>query len=365
MKVIIIGAGPVGSYTGYLLARSGHDVSIYEEHSEIGLPIQCTGLLTKDFDQFNISKESFLINTLRKVEVNSPHEQAKIKVKEYLVCRQKFDRHIAKLARNAGAKFFLKHSFIKRNENKIVIQNNKTKKEEEFSPDIIIAADGPLSKTAKAYGLYYNKRKNYYGIQATIKGNFNDKCYKTFFGKEICPDFFAWIVPESKTIARVGLASRKSPKVYFYKFIKKNDFKVMEIQAGTIPIYNPKQKLQRGNCYVVGDSSSFVKATTLGGIIPGMKQAQVLVKCIKKKKKKYEKEIRPLKRRLRLHLLVRKIIDQFSDKDWDKLVKIIEKKSIQDILSKHTREKLFPILVKCLIKEPKLIYYSKYLIKII
>ena len=362
MRIIIIGAGPIGCYSGYLLASSGHNVSIYEEHSEIGLPIQCTGLLTKDFDQFNIPTEKFLINKLEEVEINSPNQQAKIKVKEYLICRQKFDRHIANLAINAGAKTFTNHSFIKRNNNKIVIRNNKTKQELELSPDIVIAADGPLSKTARAYGLYNNKRKNYYGIQATVKGEFDAKSYKTFFGKAICPDFFAWIVPESKNVARVGLASRKSPKIYFDKFIKKNGFKVIGIQAGTIPIYHPKQKLQKDNCYVVGDASGFVKATTLGGIIPGMQQAKILVNCINQNKN-YEDGVKSLKRKMKLHLLVRKVVDQFSDKDWDKLVRIIGKKRIHKILSKHTRESLFPILLKCLIKEPRLIYFSKYLIK--
>ena len=38
--ITIIGGGPAGSYTGYLLAKKGFDVSIYEEHAEIGNPIQ-------------------------------------------------------------------------------------------------------------------------------------------------------------------------------------------------------------------------------------------------------------------------------------------------------------------------------------
>ncbi|MBT4805454.1 NAD(P)-binding protein [Candidatus Woesearchaeota archaeon] len=29
MKIAIIGAGPIGCYAGYLLAKSGHNVSIY------------------------------------------------------------------------------------------------------------------------------------------------------------------------------------------------------------------------------------------------------------------------------------------------------------------------------------------------
>ena len=39
MDIAIIGAGPIGCYAGYLLAKNGHTVSIYENHPQIGLPI--------------------------------------------------------------------------------------------------------------------------------------------------------------------------------------------------------------------------------------------------------------------------------------------------------------------------------------
>ncbi|MEM4264021.1 MAG: NAD(P)-binding protein, partial [Candidatus Woesearchaeota archaeon] len=42
--ISIIGAGPVGSFAAYLLAKAGFEVSIFEEHEKIGLPVQCTGL---------------------------------------------------------------------------------------------------------------------------------------------------------------------------------------------------------------------------------------------------------------------------------------------------------------------------------
>ena len=91
MKIVIIGAGPIGSYAGYLLAKSGHDVNIYERKKEIGSPIQCTGLLTADFDQFGLDKSYFLENSITKIEVNSINNQLIINNKEYLVCRKKFD----------------------------------------------------------------------------------------------------------------------------------------------------------------------------------------------------------------------------------------------------------------------------------
>ena len=54
MKIAVIGAGPIGGYAASLFAKAGHQVSIYEEHATVGCPIQCTGLLTSDFDQFQL-----------------------------------------------------------------------------------------------------------------------------------------------------------------------------------------------------------------------------------------------------------------------------------------------------------------------
>jgi digeranylgeranylglycerophospholipid reductase len=122
MEIAIIGGGPVGCYCAYLLAKSGHNVSVYEEHKEIGSPVQCTGLLTSDFDQFAIPMKSFLINSFSEVEINSPHVNVSLKQKEYLVCRKKFDNCLAKMASTEGANLFLGHSFQSKEGKYIVIK---------------------------------------------------------------------------------------------------------------------------------------------------------------------------------------------------------------------------------------------------
>ena len=359
MKIAIIGAGPIGCYAGYLLAKSGHNVSIYERKKEIGLPIQCTGLLTADFDQFGFDKSSFLVNTFSEIEINSPKQQLILKGKEYLVCRKKFDNYLANLALKAGAKIFFNSSFLRREkENQIIVTENG--EEKILSPEVVIAADGPLSGVAKAYDFYDLKRKHYYGIQAVVRGNFNPQRYQTYFGKETCPDLFAWIVPESKDIARVGLATTKNPRFYFDKFMLGKDFSVMEMQAGTIPLYHPKQKMVRDNCYLLGDASGYVKATTLGGIIPGMKQAQVLVDCIDNKKD-YGIELKKLRKRMNLHLRLRRVMNKFSDKDWDCVVKLLGQEKVREVFEKHTRENPFPLVMKTLLKEPRFLKFVKYL----
>lgn len=362
MQITIIGAGPLGCYAGCLLAKSGHQVSIYENHSEIGQPIQCTGLLTTDFDQFNIPKDSFLINTFQKIEVFSPNRRIELKQKEYLVCRKKFDNYFADLAKAAGAQIFLNHSFLRKEGEKLAVKDNNNHSEKRIKPEIIIAADGALSSVAKAYGFYHPLRQNYFGLQAVVEGRFNRDAYQTYFGTETCPDLFAWIVPESDTKARVGLATTKNSRKYFDDFIRQHHFDIVEMQAGTIPLFHPQQQLKKDNCYLLGDAAGFVKATTLGGLIPGMKQAEILVDCLCNDKD-YEEQVAFLKKRLKLHLRIRKFLNRFSDDDWDRLLTYIDQPRISKVLEKqkHTRENPAPLVSEILLKEPRFLYFLKYL----
>ncbi len=360
MNIAIIGAGPIGCYAGYRLAKSGHSVDIYEKKAEIGLPVQCTGIITADLDKFGFLLEEFLVNRVNKIDVFTPHQTLSTKQKDYIICRKKFDNYLASLARKAGARIHLNHFFLQKEGDNIIIKDLINNQQKIIIPQIIIAADGPLSPTAKAYGFYHPKRTNYYGIQATVEGSFAPDTVKTYFGNDVCPGLFAWIVPESATIARVGLASGKNSKYYFDQFMRKNDFTVKEIQAGTIPLYHPKQKLRKGNCYLVGDAASFVKATTLGGIIPGLKQAEILVECLNQGKD-YEKELRPLRREMNLHLRIQRIISRFSDKDWDKLAFYINQPKIKELFERYSRDEPIPLVAKALWKEPRFLRFGKYL----
>ena len=134
------------------------------------------------------------------------------------------------------------------------------------------------------------------------------------------------------------------------------------MQAGTIPVYHPKQKLVKENCYLLGDAAGYVKATTLGGLVPGLKQAEILADCLENGKD-YEMEVKPLAKKLKLHLMIRKIFDKFSNKDWDKLVGYVAKPSVQKVFEKYTRDNPIPLVTMALLKEPRFLLFGKYLFK--
>lgn len=348
--ISIIGAGPVGSYLAYLLAKNNQEVHIFEEHKDIGKPISCTGLLTEDIYKLISLPKNIIANTTNKAIIRSKNNSTIIPTKEIIVFRDKFDKYLLNLAIKAGAKLHKNHKYESFKNNTIHF-----KKQTPFKTKILIGADGPNSQVARTNNLTKN-RKFYIGIQARVKINTPGNTYQAFFGKDF-PNFFGWIVPENNNTARVGIAAKHNPNLIFNNFLKQLNIKsIIEKQGGLIPIYNKKQIFQKNNIYLIGDAATTVKATTGGGLIPSLKSAKILTNCIIKKLN-FNKEIRPIKTSLNTHLIIRNILNNFNDKDYNLLIKYTNQKKIKSILNNNSRESPLLLLIKLAIAEPRFLRF--------
>jgi geranylgeranyl reductase family protein len=356
MEINIIGAGPIGSYTAYLLSKKGYQVNLFEEHQQIGKPIQCTGLLTQSINKFIKLKKQFLLNIIKHIELVSPsNKRAIINKKELVIDRTTFDQYLINLAQNNGSQLYLNHKFIGKKDNFLIFKNKgKTIK---IKKSITIGADGPLSPTAKAFK-FPNQNQFYYGFQAIIRGNFDPTTYQVNFSQKIAPGFFSWIVPEDTQTARIGLATTQKNSFYFNQLIKRYKKKIISLQGGLIPVYNHNIKTQHQNTYLIGDAATQVKATTGGGIIPGLESAHQLVKAITQNQNYTKLWKRKIGQNLKKHLIIRNALNKFSDQDYDYLIKTISQKKIQ----RYDREHLnLWELAKISLQNPKLIYFTRHL----
>ena len=220
MKICIVGAGPAGSYAALLLAKQGHKVDVFEEHPEIGLPIQCTGIVTKALFEL-IEKDDYILQTMNAIKINAPNHTVEMPLHEYIICRHKFDQHLAKKAQSAGATYHVEHRFVRTEDNKAVFRHKGEETSQVY--DILIGADGPSSEVAKTAGLL-TKQPVWVGVQATIEGKWDPHMFETWFGSAAAPGFFAWSVPESPTVSRVGVAGTHKPRMFFDKISKNMGF---------------------------------------------------------------------------------------------------------------------------------------------
>lgn len=347
--ITIIGAGPAGSYLAYLLAKNKEQVQIFEEHSKVGKPIQCAGITSNLLTELIEPKDEFIINKITKGVIKTKTHSLEIPLKEnFVLDREKFDNYLLKKAIQEGAKFYSNHKFIdyekKSNSKKLLLhfENNNT-----YETDILIGADGPLSQVAKCSGLF-GVRYFLQGIQARVKGNFKNNVFEIYLGI----GDFAWSIPESNKISRRGLVSGKNANKLFKEFI--NEKKVIDYQSGLIPVYNSKLNIQRDNIYLIGDAATQVKATTYGGIVYGLMAAQEFVKDRKNYQKNCKKRFG---KELRLSLMLRNIMYNFKEKDYNKLIKIMNKESNKKLLLEFNRDTPSKFIFKLIKNEPRLLQF--------
>lgn len=362
-RVTIIGAGPAGNYLAWKLAEQNYAVSIYEEHLEIGKPVQCTGIVTRTLRDLVPIDASFFVNQLSSVEAISPSDgRFTVPLDDFVICRTSFDSFLFNKAIAAGAKAYRGHKFVGADEKGLSFEKTILGKREivHAETDILVGADGPNSTVSKLLNGDL-LRINYYGAQATVKGDFDPGKYQVCFG-DICPEFFGWVVPENKEYARVGLAVKKDTSKYFKRFLARlgiSELQITDYQGGLIPVFMPQLKIEGKivdmSIYLLGDAATQIKSTTGGGIIPSLQAANILFDCIVQQKG-YLKSVKksPLWKKLWLHLYIRRMLDLFSDNDYDRLINVLKKPSVVATLSEIDRDNPLRLVTTLLLKSPSL-----------
>jgi digeranylgeranylglycerophospholipid reductase len=365
--VSIIGGGPVGNYLAWKLAEDGVDVDVYEEHNRIGYPVACTGILTSCLKDFVKVKDDFVVNKVNQTKVYAPNgESVNFKLKNnFVIDRELFDCFLADKAKSAGVKLNLGWKFLKMKKN---IDNGlssydlKFNKRRERSDVYVVGADGPNSSVAKSAGIL-GKKKFVVGHQARVKlkEKMDSSLVEFFLDKG---DYIGWVVPESSNIVRMGVASKKCVERHFKDLIKKRPGKVLEWQSGVIPVYDPKIETEKNGVYLLGDAATQVKATTYGGIIPGMHAANALTDVIVNERKEgsySERWKRGIGKSLFAHLMIRKMMNKFDKEDYNSLISLCKQDKVKNLISKHEREYPISLLMKLGLREPRFLKFLRFL----
>jgi len=308
MKTIIVGAGPVGCYTALLLKHYGIDSLIIEEHKEVGKPVRCAGVVGREVFEdliLPLSKKS-IKNQLDGAIIyyNGGNFLIKRERVAYVIDREAFDKELSKGLNIEYNTRFL--GFGKRSSSYLIKTNRGN-----FYSDILIGADGANSRVRKA--VWLSSDVEYYkGVQFRIR---TESKRRNLAEAHFKSPFFSWVIPEGNGIIRAGTLSRKEDCEHG-DFIKDLRIKgeILDKVEGLIPV--GYSDTIRENVALVGNAACQVKPLTGGGIYYGLKCAEILARCIKDGKlPSYDRNWKKLfGREIRLGLLVRRILEEMSDK---------------------------------------------------
>ncbi|MDO5844736.1 MAG: NAD(P)/FAD-dependent oxidoreductase [Methanocorpusculum sp.] len=267
--VVIVGGGPVGSSAAKICSKAGLKTLVLEEHSSIGYPVQCAGLLSNSaFTECEVSSDS-VYNTVSGAKIigssNSIEFDSGV-TKAYVVDRGRLDFEIAEMAAESGAEYKLKTSVSKINPEKKLIHTHT----EDIPYNLLIAADGPRSVCARSIGSTRSEFI-YSGIQAEIPCDVNKSLVELY--PNASPDFFAWMIPLSEKRARIGLCGTKNVPALFSQFKSRFTDSNVHSVTGTVPIGVRKKTFGDG-VMLCGDAAGFPKPTSGGGIYTGIRSAR-------------------------------------------------------------------------------------------
>src|SRR6266571_3597024 len=353
--VVIIGGGPGGLYAARELSASGFDVVVLEEHSQIGAPVHCTGILGADaYVEFDLPRNAVL-NELRTARFYSPlgqtFEYTPDRIEAVVVDRKVFDDTLKLQAVAAGATIAPESRAVS------------------IAMDSDAATVGLADRSVKARACILACGANYvlqrmlglgtpsvflHSAQSELSVQRDAEEVEIHFGSAIAPKGFAWVVPVrrgERNHVRVGLMSDGNPAALFRDFVEAvsdrwdiRDVPLIAPRRKMLPLA-PISRTFGHRLLVIGDAAGLVKPTTGGGIyysiVSAGLAAQVLAECLRSGDldcnalAKYENHWRKrLGPELKIQLAFRKYGQRLTDNDMEQLFDLVRTDGVIPLLRK-------------------------------
>ncbi len=275
MNLHVVGAGP----SGLLLARSCLDlfdeVSIYEEHSTVGEPEHCTGLVSRKILELVPEAQRVVIGSYREIIVVDERlrQVAELKLKEpaVLLNRKMFEQELARYLESRGnVRLLLREraSVYLDREVPVIVTSRRSVR---CSDSVVAVCEGSAQRISRQI-LRYQSRDYVYGLQcdAVLRKSLGDSSsIIVILSTRFSNRYFAWMIPISEREVRLGVGYSRGPGTAYLARLSRavKVSKLRRVFGGKILLSKPPRMLGVGRLVFVGDSVSQVKPLTGGGLM--------------------------------------------------------------------------------------------------
>jgi len=361
--VVIIGAGPVGGYASRLLCERGLSVLMIEEHTEIGRPFQCAGLVTPSA-MHAVEAYGTVVQDVDGALIHGPSGTLVPvgrdgDLRTYVVCRKRFDQEVVQQGLKAGADILLEsqptNAVIHSDGVIVSIKNQRTQEERDVSCKLFIGCDGAHSWVRRTFKMGRPKEMMI-GFQSEVVGyEGKNRWLEMYSGSEIAPGFFAWAIPSGET-TRIGMWSKAelltdiSCEMLISNLMNdsmwKNRFENCTIIGrfgGPVPSGLIKYPLKE-RVALFGDASGACKPTTGGGISTGFDQVDILAPKLsesivsgdltEERMRTIGKSLEPMRKKLeRIRALRNAFLTKATDNELDDVFEIWSRPDVTEIIN--------------------------------
>lgn len=302
--VVVVGAGPSGSFASRLLAEKGYEVGLIDKKS---FPREkpCGGGVTlrawKIYGFHKINPQ-FSVKPVKRVLTYARNDAFEISGESsneplfYGVNRAEFDYELFKMAEEAGAKTLTKNHVTSINISEEVVEV-KTFDGKDYFGKAVIGADGFQSTVARKAGLFNKWKSHEIGACYVSESPLMEGASNDFLEEEVAEIHldigsfgYGWVFPKERALnVGVGgnLLESRALKIFFNLFVqdlkkrgvlKNIDFKPPVI--GLIPVSRRVEKTFRNRLLLTGDAAGFINPLTGEGLYHAAKTAQLAVETL-------------------------------------------------------------------------------------
>lgn len=358
-----MGGSAAGLFTASLLARAGRTVSVFERAERLD-PAHRTLIVTHRMrGLLGPVAERAIVNEIRRFELFTDGRSATVPLDEpdLIIERSHLIRELAKDAENHGAEIRFGRRFASFQGGKggveVTFERTDKSSKEHLATTSVVGADGAKSAVAQAAG--WPRQPTVPLVQALVKlpSGMPRDTVRVWFIPDDTP-YFYWLIPESADRGVLGLigVDGKETRRCLDLFLEKRHFTALAFQGARIPVYNGwvpvERSLGTGKVYLVGDAAGQVKVSTVGGVVTGFRGALGVSEAILSGGR--SRELRALRRELDLHLLIRRSIHRFQQKDYSRLVDWMND-AMRRSLSRFTRDDAARVLWHICRTQPRLL----------
>jgi len=284
---VVVGAGPAGSRFARRAAEAGREVLLLESGT-VGEPLACSGHVSTDLWEY---VDDGAVDRLRQNRVfgarfhvggpeSAPYPFYKREPVSNVIDRVGLDRTLADLAEDAGADLREGHTVVSVDErgDRVVVEASLADgATERFEARMVAGCDGPTSRVRRALDLP-EPDELLHGVlafdDAADAGDYVDVHLTA-------PTFFAWRIPRGDAGVEYGLAAPPSEDVSagFDRLTDAYGATTDRRCSGAIPV-GPPARTTSDRGFLIGDAAAQTKPFTGGGILYGMRAADVAAAAI-------------------------------------------------------------------------------------
>jgi flavin-dependent dehydrogenase len=359
---VIIGTSTAGLFAAYLLAKEGIPVRIFDQGETLGPPAR-TLIVTGQIKQvLGFVPSEAILNRIATIQLFSRCSSATVHLREadLVLERERLVQLLAEKAREVGAHIELAHRFlgfeVDKNGIMVSLLDLQRDRVEQLPATFLVGADGVFSQVARAAKLDHRASVPILQAKVTLPPDSSHDTTRVCFNRQETR-YFYWLIPESAERGMVGLIADEPEEAHrsLERFLDEHRLQPLDFQAAQVALYRrtpmPLRRVGQGVIFCIGDAAGQVKVTTVGGVVTGLRAARAVAQAILRQTD-YEADLRDLRRELNLHLLIRSVLNRFTDADYDELLRLLNQQS-QHILGAYTRDEISRSFWRLALAQPR------------